>query len=188
MIDYLCTGKFRDQQFYEARKRGIRYWMYDNAIALSAINPSYARYRYGFYVWKKGIDGMSTWTFQNTQNASGVPGIADTFSREVFLSYPDPEGPLATLRWEAIREGIDDYKLIYQLEERIRMMDRLGMDTRIYTDHLLNLKQKQGEPNQFLNGNNNWDIKFFKFARKELMSLILDADNKLAEKRKKYMN
>lgn len=58
---------------------------------------------------------MSTWTFQNTQNASGWPAKADAPGRDIYLAYPDPDGPLSTPEWEAVREGIEDHKLLYQL-------------------------------------------------------------------------
>lgn len=183
-IDYFCTGKIKKEQLLEARRKKIRYWMYDNAVTLSTNNPAYARYKYGYFVWRNEIDGMSSWTFQNTQNAAGFPGIADTTGKEVFLAYPDPEGPLATLRWEAIREGIDDYKLIYQLEQRIQALNNIGVDTSTYSNYLLNLRQNHGNPDFSYRNTTSWDPAFFESARLKMISFILDADHKLAAKRK----
>jgi hypothetical protein len=187
-VDYFCTGKIKNKQLIEARKRKIRYWMYDNAVTLLADNPAYARYKYGYFVWRNGIDGMSSWTFQNTQNASGFPGIADTTGREVFLAFPDPEGPLATLRWEAIREGIDDYKLIYQLEQRIQALNKIGVETNTYSNYLLNLKQRHGQPEFSYRNANDWDHAFFESARLKIISFILDADNKLRANKSAFIN
>jgi len=182
--DYFCTGKIKKEQLLKARKGKIRYWMYDNDVTLSKSNPAYARYKYGYFVWENKIDGMSSWTFQNTQNAAGFPGRADTIGREVFLAYPDPEGPLATLRWEAIREGIDDYKLIHQLEQRIQALNKIGVETSAYSNYLLKLRQGKRISKFFYKNANGWDHAFFESARLKLISFILDADNKLAAKKK----
>jgi hypothetical protein len=187
-IDYFCTGKIKKEQLLEARKRNIRYWIYDNAVTLLTNNPAYARFKYGYFVWRNGIDGMSSWTFQNTQNAAGFPGIADTIEREVFLAFPAPEGPLATLRWEAIREGIDDYKLIYQLEKRIQALNKIGVKASTYSNYLLKLKQKQGQPEFYNRNSNGWDQDFFESARLKIVSFILEADKKLAAKKNACTN
>ena len=96
--------------------------------------------------------------------------------------FPDPEGPLATLRWEAIREGIDDFKLIYQLEQRIQDLNKVGLDISAYSNFLLNLKKKQSKPDLTFQRTNDWDQAFFESARRKIISFILDANNKLAEK------
>jgi hypothetical protein len=88
---------------------------------------------------------MSSWTFQNTQNAGGMPGEAKTSSLDVYLAYPAPLGPLATIKWEAVRAGIDDRKLIYQLAKRVTRMKLNGKDTSRYDDFLLRMKDMDAE-------------------------------------------
>ena len=119
-VDYFCSSKLCHADSEKAHANGKAYWVYNNAVATDCRNPAYARYIYGYYTWKNGIDGMTTWTFQNTQNASGWPTIADAPGRDIFLAYPDPQGPLSTPMWEAVREGIEDHKLLYQLSKLIR--------------------------------------------------------------------
>ena len=110
-VDYLCSGKMNKKDLDEAHKSGSVYWLYNNDVTTKCLNPTYARYIYGYYTWMNHVDGMSSWTFQNTQNARGLPGQADVHGSDIYLAYPDPNGPMATLKWEAIREGIDDHKL-----------------------------------------------------------------------------
>lgn len=137
--DYLASGQLITEELQAAHAGDARYWRYENRVTTACDSPAYARYQYGYYAWKNKIDGMSSWTFQNTQNAGGIPGEADA-SHDVYLAYPAPLGPLATIKWEAIRAGIDDRKLIYQLVKRVTRMKLNGKDTKRYDDFLVRMK------------------------------------------------
>lgn len=187
-VDYICSGKFSKKTLLEAHKNGKVYWVYDNIVTVKANNPAYARYKYGYDAWKKGIDGMSSWTFQITQNAQGLPEVADTAGNDVYLAYPHPDGPMATLKWEAIREGIDDHKLIYQLEKRINTLRKIGEDSKVYEEYLLGLRQKQGEPGISSGDFKGWTPDFFEKNREKIMDLILNADRKIAYKKALEIN
>jgi hypothetical protein len=175
-VEYVCSSEPDIQQLQAAHRDGSVYWLYNNEITTRCENPAYARYVYGHFTWKSNIDGMSSWTFQNTQNASGLPTKADRAGRDIYLTYPDPHGPLATLKWEAVREGIDDHKLIYQLMKRTAELKKHGIDTARYDAYLSGLKEKKGEPGCQGSEQSGWDPAFFERTRQELISLILDAD------------
>ncbi len=122
---------------------------------------------------------MASWTFQNTQNASGYPTIADSSGSDFFLAYPDPNGPLNTIKWEAIREGIDDHKLVYQLEKRIRRLKELGINPSKFEQFLSEIRGKKGEPSCQSVLNDEWDPAYFQKTRETVISLILEADERL---------
>lgn len=143
--DYLASAPLRTEELRAAHDAGARYWRYENRVTIECASPAYARYQYGYYAWRSGVDGMSSWTFQNTQNAGGPPGKANPTGLDVYLAYPAPLGPLATIKWEAVREGIDDRKLIYQLEKRVADMKSDGKDTGPYDDFLARLKETDME-------------------------------------------
>jgi len=143
--DYLASAQLRTEELQAAHDGGAHYWQYDNRVTTDCASPAYARYQYGYHVWKNGIDGMSSWTFQNTQNAGGMPGEAGTAGLDVYLAYPAPDGPVATIKWEAVRAGIDDRKLIYQLETRVTRMKLNGKDTKRYDDFLVRMKRMDME-------------------------------------------
>jgi hypothetical protein len=124
-VDYLCSGEMNKEDLKAAHDNGSVYWLFNNDVTTRCLNPTYARYIYGYYTWMNRVDGMSSWTFQNTQNARGLPGQADVHGSDIYLAYPDPNGPIATLKWEAIREGIDDHKLLYQLVKRIKKLEEI---------------------------------------------------------------
>jgi hypothetical protein len=167
------------QDLDEAHKSGSVYWLYNNEVTTKCLNPAYARYIYGYYTWMNHIDGMSSWTFQNTQNARGLPRGTDGPGNDIYLAYPDANGPIATLKWEAIREGIDDHKLLYQLVKRIKKLEEKGIDTSKYKEFLLGIENKEGTPDCQDRGNDNWDPTFFEKSRDRLISMILDAEAKL---------
>jgi hypothetical protein len=178
--DYICSGELRKEDLHDAHRNGSAYWVYNSEVTLNCENPAYARYIYGYYTWKNNMDGMSSWTFQNTQNARGLPGSAEA-AGDVYLAYPGADGPLPTLKWEAIREGIDDHKLLSQLGNRIIQLKRKGMDTSKYEAFLGDLKRKQGSPSCHLEDRQGgWDPVFFERSREHLISMILDAESKLS--------
>ena len=178
-VDYLCSGKMNKEDLDEAHKSGSVYWLHNNDVTTKCLNPAYARYIYGYYTWMNHIDGMSSWTFQNTQNARGLPRGTDGPGNDIYLAYPDPNGPLATLKWEAIREGIDDHKLLYQLVKRIKKLEEKGIDTSKYKEFLLGIEKKEGTPDCQERFDNEWDPAFFEKSRDRLISMILDAGAKI---------
>ncbi len=89
-----------------------------NNTAIQSHNPTYSRYIYGYYTWRHDLDGMSSWGPGTTQNSRGNPfeDLDSQFS-DWFIFFPHPGGPLPTPNWEAVREGIDDIRYVYQLEK-----------------------------------------------------------------------
>lgn len=87
-INYICSGEIMNDDIKAARRDGSVYWVYNNEVTTKCNNPAYARYIYGYYTWENNIDGMTSWTFQNTQNASGLPTKADSSGSDIYLAYP----------------------------------------------------------------------------------------------------
>ncbi|MBN2288798.1 MAG: hypothetical protein JXQ83_05650, partial [Candidatus Glassbacteria bacterium] len=102
------------------RKSERPVWEYDNS-AINSINPGYSRYVYGYYTWRQDLDGMNSWGFNTAENSRGNPyEDLDHPYTDWNLAYPHPGGPLPSPNWEALREGIDDVRFIYQLEKLAR--------------------------------------------------------------------
>lgn len=178
-VDYLCCGEMKKEDLDAAHDGGSVYWVYDNDVTTKCLNPAYARFMYGYYTWMNHIDGMSSWTFQNTQNAKGVPGGTDGHGGDIYLAYPDPNGPLATLKWEAIREGIEDHKLVYQLVKRIRKLKGKGINVSKYEGFLQELREKRATPACQTGDDDKWNATLFQKTRDQLISMILDAEGKM---------
>jgi len=175
-VDYLCSGEMNKEDLNAAHENGSVYWLYNNDVTTKCLNPAYARYIYGYYTWMNHIDGMSSWTFQNTQNAKGVPGRIDALGSDIYLAYPDPNGPLATIKWEAIREGIDDHKLMYQLVKRMRKLEGKGINVSKYEAFLREIRENRGTPDCPIGNDDRWNPVFFQKTRDRLISMILEAE------------
>jgi hypothetical protein len=105
----------------ERRKKTARQvWEYCNS-AVNSLNPGYSRFMYGYYTWRQDLDGMNSWGFNTAENSRGHPYEDLDHERSDWnLAYPHPGGPLPTPNWEAVREGIEDVRYIYQLEKLVR--------------------------------------------------------------------
>ncbi len=102
----------------KVRKSVRTVWEYNNTV-VDCLNPGYSRYIYGYYTWRQDLDGMNSWGPATTENSRGNPyEDLDHEFPDYAITYPHAGGPLATPNWEALREGIDDVRYIYQLELR----------------------------------------------------------------------
>ena len=68
---------------------------------------------------RKRLDGLLRWSYNSWP--------ADVFTRPVFvftqgdeyLVYPGDDGPMSSVRWEQLREGIEDFELVTQVRDRL---------------------------------------------------------------------
>jgi len=82
-------------------------WFYN--IDLTGWHPEVMRFGYGFGLWQAGGTGMVEWYYGGAPTAYRPSSAA--------FAYPPTEtetgGP--TIGWQAIREGVDDFKYLYTL-------------------------------------------------------------------------
>ena len=147
-----------------------------NNTAIQSMNPAYSRYIYGYYTWRQDLDGMSSWGPGTTQNSRGDPfEDLDSPSSDWFIFFPHPEGPLPTPNWEALREGIDDVRFIYQLEklcsqksaehqEEVAKAEQFLDDIRGMCDF---------DDREITNDFGDWTPERFDFIRQEVISWIV---------------
>lgn len=91
-------------------------------------NPTMNRFFAGMFLWRCGFDGAFPYVWRripkglpytsDARPGGGGRGANRTF-RAWCLTYPSLEGPVATLQWEGIREGIIDCRYLTLLEQRI---------------------------------------------------------------------
>ncbi len=106
-----------DAEASRLRSMGNEWWIYPNE-ALEGRNLCRTRYVFGFGAWRWGVKGVAPWTYQMSQGSNGNPfTVLD--GPEIMVTYPGREGVLSTPVWEAVREGINDYRYIYRLERLI---------------------------------------------------------------------
>jgi hypothetical protein len=157
------------------RESDRKVWEYNNA-ALMSENPAYTRYIYGYYTWRQDLDGMNSWGPGTTQNSRGNPfEDLDSEYRDVFIFYPHQGGSLPTPNWEALREGIDDVKYVYQLEKLCRKKSAIYPDevseAERFLDEIRNMCDF--DERKIVTDFGDWTPERFDSIREEVTSWIL---------------
>lgn len=92
-------------------KSGKNYMRYGNSYN---YNPRISRTVSGFGFWRIPATAMFYWHYQDT--IRNPFDALDGKSRDWITAYPSPGGPLDSLDFEAIREGIDDLNYLYTMQ------------------------------------------------------------------------
>ena len=173
--DIICTSVPKNDAI--AKKLRLTYknfWIYPN-FALTTKNRSYTRYVFGYGAWRWGVKGVVPWTFQMTQGCNGNPfTILD--GTEVMVAYPGINGPITTPTWESIRDGINDYKYIYQLEKLICSEKAKGNPKAAIIEHQINqLKYNLSDyPGIKENIFGDWHPTSFKKRREQIIKWMFE--------------
>jgi hypothetical protein len=178
-VDIICTGIPKNEEEAERlKKMGKEWWIYPNNT-LNSKNLAYTRYVFGFGAWHWGIDGVSPWTFQMSQGSNGNPfTILD--GPEIMVAYPGVNGPIPTPTWEAIRDGINDYKYIYLLKKMISAgkvrSDPVALRIEQQLSLLKNNLGKSPGPKEGEFG--DWQPELFEKKRKQIVEWAMELQQK----------
>ena len=67
---------------------------------------------------QRNLDGFLRWSYNSwTRDPFRQPVHIFTQGDE-YLVYPGKNGPMSSIRWEQLKEGIEDYELIAELREK----------------------------------------------------------------------
>ena len=70
--------------------------------------------------WKYGIEGYLHWGLNRWTN-NPFEDVGDSLPPgDRFIIYPGERGPLNSIRWEAFREGLQDYEYFWLLTEQVK--------------------------------------------------------------------
>ncbi len=107
------------RQLREDRKE---VWFYN--LDLTGWHPEVLRFGYGFGLYQAGGTGVIQWSYQ-TAFRPDQPESVYAEPNTIIYQYPpagdETGGP--TLAWEAIREGVDDYKYLVTLESHVKELN-----------------------------------------------------------------
>lgn len=127
LIDYinLHDGPFLRRGVYDAvawedfrarmAAQNKTIWFYN--VEISCHRPENARFSQGFHLWNTGARGAFTWAYQSYVPDPYAPNADRRF---VFMHrFPpmgdEPGGP--SIGFEALREGIDDYRYLFTWDQ-----------------------------------------------------------------------
>ena len=131
------AGTVDEALLAKAKRMGKEVWTYD--CGLGPVDAVTDRYYYGIWAWKAGIRGVSHWVYSGepvgrfhmtptwTQCEANLLEYTNTLS----YVYPSADGPIPTIGWEAVREGIDDYKYLLTLKHTIAQAKRGNVDAKL---------------------------------------------------------
>lgn len=121
-IDVWCTQPFapdRDTVLADTKARHVEYWCYPNHVNGENDHTPVtgARMTYGFGFWRSGFRTLIPWIYSSS---SGDPFNYLDGPYMDFFNRTAPDGtPIPVAMWEAYREGYDDYRYIYTLEQLV---------------------------------------------------------------------
>lgn len=121
-VDVWCTQPFapdRDTILADTKARGVEYWCYPNHVSGENDHTptSGARMTYGFGFWRSGFRMLIPWIYSSS---TGNPyNYLDGRSSDFFNRHEADGTPVPVTLWESFREGYDDYRYIYTLEQKI---------------------------------------------------------------------
>ncbi len=130
LVDIWCPSaelleRLGDELVPEAKRVGKEVWFYDasgGAKTLSCLGL----YRWRFwYAWNMGFTGAGWWTYAHhgPDRWDGPNATGDYFA----TVYDGPDEPVSSKRWEAAREGVEDYEYLYLLRQAIKEAQARGV-------------------------------------------------------------
>ena len=128
-IDIWCCQPFslgREAVLADMKARGVEYWCYPNHISgENDHTPTVgARMTYGFGFWQSGYRCLVPWIYQYD---CGDPwNYLDSTAQDFFNRTADDGSPIPVTLWEADREGIDDHRYLFTLENTIARAEEAG--------------------------------------------------------------
>jgi hypothetical protein len=121
-VDVWCTQPFapdRETVLADTKARNVAYWCYPNHVNGENDHTPVtgARMTYGFGFWRSGFVALIPWIYSAS---NGDPFNYLDGSSMDFFNRHEPDGtPMPVALWEAYREGYDDYRYVYTLEQLI---------------------------------------------------------------------
>jgi hypothetical protein len=131
LIDIWCPSsellERLGQEMLPAVKAAGQVWTYDAAGRAKTLS-CLGIYRWRFWhAWNQGLTGVGWFTYALHGNVSRWLGPNP--SGDFFATvYEGPDGPVSSKRWEAAREGVQDYALLFLLRQRLGQAAARGAD------------------------------------------------------------
>ncbi|MCD6351075.1 MAG: DUF4091 domain-containing protein [Armatimonadetes bacterium] len=115
----------------DCRQFGKKFWWYGSGCYIGQEGRLFPnRYLAGILFWKTGADAQVSWTYmrphENPFNDFDGVKVNRVEPKDQTTVYPWLEkagdwstyrGPIQTIQWEALREGIDDYCYLWTLHD-----------------------------------------------------------------------
>jgi hypothetical protein len=91
---------------------GKTIWTYATEGGGKAANPAGFYRAQGWNAFLLGLDGFGFWSYADAGRSGSVWDDFDDVRPDLAVVYDGPNGILSSRRWEAWREGVQDYRLL----------------------------------------------------------------------------
>lgn len=156
----LATGKL------QGKKNELIYWQATHE------NPLKNRFYAGYFLFISQLGGIAPYVYQKIRG-----NTFDDFSgqnhkeRTLNLVYPSKNGLIDTLQWEALREGLDDYRLLELLTQQLSSRAKMDPEKTIHFNREL---ERLLSKYKSVDAYKNVSEKEFDTDRATIMRLIVD--------------
>ncbi len=100
-----------DARAHRGRLTSFYVWAGDGYPNTLTFSPAVDARAMGWIAASRGLNGYLHWAFNDwTPDVFSKPVFAYSQGDE-YLVYPGPHGPISSIRWELLRDGIQDYRL-----------------------------------------------------------------------------
>lgn len=112
----------RDDDLAYMKQHGKLLWSY---LVLGRLSSPYGAYRLPFWrVYDKGMTGFGHWAYDSVDG--DVWDDADGRVSDYATCYEGPDGPIPSVRLEALREGAEDYRYLALVRDGAREAREAG--------------------------------------------------------------
>jgi hypothetical protein len=94
------------------KRAGKTVWSYETDGGGKAADPARFYRAQGWNAFLLGLDGFGFWSYADAGNSGTVWDDFDDVRPDFAVVYDSPDGILSSRRWEAWREGVQDYRLL----------------------------------------------------------------------------
>ena len=126
LVDIWCCQPFtfpREEILQRSKDEKTEFWCYPNHTSGENDHTVVAggRMTYGFGLWRSGFRALVPWIF-GSRSANPFNYTDGPYSD--FMNRETVDGDVIPITaWEAYREGIDDHRYIYTLEQLIKKLE-----------------------------------------------------------------
>lgn len=174
----------------ECDKNGQKFFWYGSGCYLGQEGRMFSnRYLTGWLFWKTKADGQVSWTFirpyEDPFNDFDGANVNRFEPKDQCTVYPHLERPndyrsiiaiIPTIQWEAIREGINDYRYAYTLQNLVAYAKQIAsrQNTK-FARQLLELADEADEVLRLVEESVSWgnEVGARKYTNKELQQVRL---------------
>jgi hypothetical protein len=115
VVDVLSTNRLSEQIIRDFRDKKIEMYIYNGGGGTRGL-PATDRLYFGFYAWKSTATSVSQWA-HCLANLRNKPFLTIDW---IGYVYPAADGPVPSVHWEGVREGVADLRYAATLWDLIQ--------------------------------------------------------------------